>query len=128
MDEGVQIPGLAGSAQRPFERQDWRDKRRLLNFVLSNCVWEDGGVRATFRQPFDLWAKTAAIGVRYTAGTMAGLVKGEIWLPFLDTYRTMCVAPAGDFRRLLQQVSALQHVAGMRELIDIGINKPVRQP
>jgi site-specific DNA recombinase len=26
----------------------------LLNFVLSNCTWEDGEVVATFRQPFDL--------------------------------------------------------------------------
>jgi hypothetical protein len=26
--------------------------RRLLNFLLSNCTWEDGTVVATFRQPF----------------------------------------------------------------------------
>ena len=27
----------------------------------------------------------------------------EIWLPFLDTYRTMCLAPQPDFRQLLEQ-------------------------
>jgi hypothetical protein len=26
------------------------------------------------------------------------------WLPFLDTYRTMCLAPEPDFRRLLESV------------------------
>jgi hypothetical protein len=53
MDEGVQILELARNAQRLFERQEPRQKRRLLNFVLSNCTWEDGEVVATFRQPFD---------------------------------------------------------------------------
>src|SRR6202043_3753665 len=27
----------------------------------------------------------------------------QIWLPFLDTYRTMCLAPQPEFRRLLEQ-------------------------
>ena len=60
MDEGVQILELARNAQRLFERQEPREKRRLLNFLLSNCSWEDGEVVATFRQPFDLLAETAA--------------------------------------------------------------------
>jgi hypothetical protein len=28
----------------------------------------------------------------------------EIWLPFLDTYRTMCLAPGPEFRALLLEV------------------------
>jgi hypothetical protein len=44
----VQILELARNAQRLFERQEPRQKRRLLNFVLSNCTWEDGEVVATF--------------------------------------------------------------------------------
>jgi hypothetical protein len=43
MDEGVQILELARNAQRLFERQEPRQKRRLLNFVLSN--WHLGGRR-----------------------------------------------------------------------------------
>ena len=58
MDEGVQILELAQNAQRLFEQQEPRQKRRLLNFLLSNCSWEDGEVVATFRQPFDLLAET----------------------------------------------------------------------
>ena len=64
MDEGVQILELARNAQKLFERQQPREKRRLLNFVLSNCSWEDGEVIATFRQPFDLLAQTTAIATR----------------------------------------------------------------
>ena len=47
MDEGVELLELARNARRLFERQEPREKRRLLNFVLSNCSWEDGKVVAT---------------------------------------------------------------------------------
>jgi len=33
------------------------------------------------------------------------------WLPFLDTYRTMCLAPQPDFRRVLEDVRAMQLAA-----------------
>ena len=80
MDEGVRILELARNAQALFERQPAREKRRLLNFVLSNCSWEDGEVVATFRQPFDLLAKTIAIAARSNAGNSDNSSKNEIWL------------------------------------------------
>jgi hypothetical protein len=33
------------------------------------------------------------------------------WLPFLNTYRTMCLAPSPEFRLVLQQVRDLRLVA-----------------
>jgi hypothetical protein len=30
-----------------------------------------------------------------------------VWLPFLDTYRTMCLAPQPEFREVLEQVRSL---------------------
>jgi site-specific DNA recombinase len=53
--------------------------------VLSNCSWEDGEVVATFRQPFDVVAETAAIADCRKAGIMAGSAKSEIWLGDLDS-------------------------------------------
>jgi site-specific DNA recombinase len=67
MDEGVLLLELARNAQRLFAKQEPREKRRLLNFVLSNCTWEDGEVVATFRQPFDLLAQTTAVAMRSAA-------------------------------------------------------------
>ena len=52
-----QLLALARNVQRLFAKQEPREKRRLLDFVLSNCTWEDGNVVATFRQPFDLLAE-----------------------------------------------------------------------
>jgi hypothetical protein len=51
-------------AQTLFARQEPREKRRLLNFLLSNCSWEGGEVVTTFRQPFDLLAEPAMTAAR----------------------------------------------------------------
>ena len=80
LDEGVQLLELARNAQRLFAKQEPREKRRLLNFVLSNCTWEDGEVVATFRQPFDILAETTTIAARNGAGNTANSAKVEIWL------------------------------------------------
>ena len=80
MEEGVQLLELARNAQKLFEQQEPREKRRLLNFVLSNCTWEDGQVVANFRQPFDLLAETTAIAVQTAANETTKLAKTEIWL------------------------------------------------
>jgi hypothetical protein len=108
MDEGVRILELAQNAQRLFAKQEPREKRRLLNFVLSNCTWEHGDVIATFRQPFDLLAETAVTAARAAADHGAKSSKTEIWLPFLDTYRTLCMAPDPNFRHILEGVRSLK--------------------
>lgn len=80
MDEGVQLLDLARKAQRLFAMQEPREKRRLLNFLLSNCTWEDGKVVATFRQPFDMLAETATAAAHIEAAERAKSAKSEIWL------------------------------------------------
>jgi site-specific DNA recombinase len=57
MDEGVTLLTLAKDAQRLFDGRPAEDKRRLLNFVLSNSSWSHGKLNATFRQPFNLIAE-----------------------------------------------------------------------
>jgi site-specific DNA recombinase len=42
LEEGVRLLELARNAQRLFEKQEPREKRRLLNFVVSNCNWKGG--------------------------------------------------------------------------------------
>jgi hypothetical protein len=48
MDEGLQFLDLARNAQRLFERQEPRQRHRLLKFLLSNRCWADGEMTATF--------------------------------------------------------------------------------
>ena len=111
MDEGVQLLELARKAQTLFGRQDPCEKRRLLDFLLSNCTWEDGEVVATFRQPFDFLGETVVAEKQRKAIRMGSNRLSENWLPFLNTYRTMCLAPQPDFRRVLEDIRAMQLAA-----------------
>jgi site-specific DNA recombinase len=85
LDEGVALLDLARNAERLFAKQEPREKRRLLNFVLSNCTWEDGEVVATFRQPFHMLAETVTAAAHVGAGDKAKSAKTEIWLGDLDS-------------------------------------------
>src|SRR5262249_40593909 len=69
-----------GRLQLVVAKQEPREKRRLLNFILSNCTWEDGEVVATFRQPFDLLVETAVTAADIAANEAANSAKTEIWL------------------------------------------------
>src|SRR4051794_36719438 len=100
-DEGVALLNLARNTQRLFAKQESREKRRLLNFVLSNCTWEDGEVVATFRKPFDILAETAIAASRIEPGEKAKSAKSEIWLGRQDSNLGMAVPktaalPLGD--------------------------------
>jgi site-specific DNA recombinase len=85
MDEGVRLLELARNARRLFERQEPREKRRLLNFLVSNCSWKGGELTATLRQPFDLLAETtlAVKKGRVVGGVANG--SSQIWLPGPDS-------------------------------------------
>ena len=85
MEEGLQLLELAQNAQRLFEKQEPREKRRLLNFVVSNSTWRGGELAVTFRQPFDLLAETALAHARKKAA--GGVANGfsQIWLPGPDS-------------------------------------------
>ncbi len=42
IEEGIKLLELAQRAHRLFESQPPSEKRKLLDFVLSNCRWKDG--------------------------------------------------------------------------------------
>ena len=58
LEEGIQLMELGRRAPELFAKQEPREKRRLLDFVLSNCTWANGKLTVTYRQPFDLLAVT----------------------------------------------------------------------
>ncbi len=59
IEEGVQLLELAQRSHVLFESQPPVQKRKLLDFVLSNCMWKNGDLAAEYRQPFDLIAAAA---------------------------------------------------------------------
>ncbi len=59
IEEGIKLLELAHRAHQLFESQPAIGKRKLLDFLLSNCRWHDGRLQAEYRQPFDLIASAA---------------------------------------------------------------------
>lgn len=59
LEEGLSLLELATRAADLFEKQPSREKRRLLDYVLSNATWGDGVLVPHFRQPFDILADAA---------------------------------------------------------------------
>jgi site-specific DNA recombinase len=81
LDEGIRLLELAQKAGRLFRKQSPAEKRRLLGFVLSNCIWKDGQLTAAYRQPFDLLAKNVI--ALETKKPVQGVQTGSFdnWLP-----------------------------------------------
>src|SRR5262245_25212084 len=58
LDEGAQLLELAQRATNLYEKQEMREKRRLLDFLFLNSTWKDGCLIPTYRKPFDMMAVT----------------------------------------------------------------------
>ena len=85
IEEGVQLLELAHTAHVQFESQPPAEKRKLLNFVLSNCTWKGGELTAKYRQPFDALAFAVASEKQRMGGGSAETAKTDIWLPDMDS-------------------------------------------
>jgi hypothetical protein len=79
IEEGIKLLELAHQAHRLFESQPPSEKRKLLDFVLSNCRWKDGQLEADYRQPFDLIAAAAQATLQVNSGGNAGNGKFDNW-------------------------------------------------
>ncbi len=80
MDQGIQILSLGQNAHRLFAAQPAKEKRSLLNFLLSNSTWAHGALSVQFKEPFDLLAETVEAAARVEAAQGATMARNEIWL------------------------------------------------
>jgi len=81
LDEGIKLLELAQRAHELFENQPPKEKRKLLDFVLSNCTWKAGELTAYYRQPFDILAAAVASERAVTAQAGASRPESGNWLP-----------------------------------------------
>ena len=87
IDEGVKLLELSQRAVILYDKQDMQEKRRILNFVLSNSIWKDGRLHPNYRKPFDILAET---NVAYQNKKAVFPVENgdfEFWLPSTDSNR-----------------------------------------
>jgi site-specific DNA recombinase len=67
MHDGVRLLELAQSAGRLFRKQTGAEKRKLLEFLISNCTLANGRIAVTLKQPFDIIAETASAALSAAA-------------------------------------------------------------
>jgi site-specific DNA recombinase len=80
LEEGITILEMARDARRLFEQRQAMDKRRLLNFVVSNSTWANGELRATFREPFGFITKMAKFVSESGAPNGGNFAEHSAWL------------------------------------------------
>jgi site-specific DNA recombinase len=85
LEDGVRILELAKNARSLFDLQAPREKRRLLDFLLSNSIWKGGELHPSFKQPPEMIAERAMAAWRAVASRAASAAKTEIWQPRLDS-------------------------------------------
>ena len=98
MDQGIHILDLAQKAHSLFAAQPASEKRRLLNFLLSNCTWQRGALTVEFKEPFDILAETVHQATQVEAAEGAETAKKAVWLGDLDSNQG-CPGQSREFYR-----------------------------
>ena len=61
LDYGVQLFELSQTAYTRYLQRSPAEKRKMLNFLLSNCELKDGELTPTYRQPLNLIASAVEL-------------------------------------------------------------------
>jgi site-specific DNA recombinase len=85
LEEGIRLLELVQRAHSLFHKQEPSEKRRLLNFLLSNCSWKGGELVPVFRQPFDMLVHANSAHGRQCESVLPPSIDFEKWLPGLDS-------------------------------------------
>lgn len=80
MEKGIQLLELAQRSVILYEKQEMREKRKILNFAVSNSIWKDGKLSVNFRKPFDLLAVTKQQSQEINPGSASENSNFEIWM------------------------------------------------
>jgi hypothetical protein len=92
LEEGIRLLEFANKAYSLYLRQAAHEKARLLKIVQSNCVWDGVSPCPKYRKPFNILAE--------------GLSSAN-WLPFVDSFRTLCLAPMLEMKTIFEDLQQL---------------------
>jgi site-specific DNA recombinase len=80
LEEGITVLEMSRNARRLFDREQPMEKRRLLNFMVSNSTWANGELNSTLREPFRSIAEMAKFTSRPEAKGGKGFADHPGWL------------------------------------------------
>ena len=91
--------------------QSGRERRRLLDFVLSNSTWGNGELRVRFRQPFDLIALgTTELKQKKAAGVGSDDLY-QFKYSWVDAFRTSLCSNSQKIADFLRRLADLDLAA-----------------
>ncbi len=85
LDDGLKLLELSQRAVNLYDRQTMVEKRRLLDYVVSNSTWKNGKLTPQYRQPFDLIAVTNHSYQKKKVANSEISDLRPIWLPSPDS-------------------------------------------
>ncbi len=85
MNDGIALIELAQSAHSLFTRQTAAEKRRLLDYIVSNSIWDGKKLEVEFKQPFDMIAESIATIKPEINAEGAEIIHFDKWLPGPDS-------------------------------------------
>ena len=80
-DQGAKLFELSQNVLNLYDRQEMKEKRKLLQFVCSNSTWKDGQLTPNYRKPFDMIAVTNTAYQQEKATNPKKSDLSAIWLP-----------------------------------------------
>ena len=81
LEEGVRILELSQRVVTLYDRQEMREKRRIVEIVFSNSIWKGGELHPNYRKPFDILAVTNSDYRHKKAVSKTENSNFDIWLP-----------------------------------------------
>jgi site-specific DNA recombinase len=85
VEAGIRLLELTRNMHRLFEKQQAAEKRRLLDFVVSNSVWQQGKIVPAWRQPFDMIAVANESAQTALPIDQSETGRNQNWLPDKDS-------------------------------------------
>jgi site-specific DNA recombinase len=85
VDQAIDVVHLTSQSCQLFLQQTAEEQRRLLQVLIKNAVWQDGGLRTTLFEPFEILRHSNQESTRKEKEIAGAGQDLEIWLPGMDS-------------------------------------------
>ena len=85
IDQAVDMLRLTGRASELFLQQPATEQRRFLGVVIEKATWQDGALRATLFEPFEILRHSNSECTRKEKENGGSGRDLEVWLPTMDS-------------------------------------------
>lgn len=85
IDDAVDMLRLTSRASELFLQQPAAEQRRFLGSVVEKATWQDGALRTTLFEPFEILRRSNSESIRKENENGGSMTDIEIWLPGMDS-------------------------------------------